>query len=308
MVINAGLSGLEPCVLSPQEMAKLETQYMSLARKTLGWESWQNEARRHNNTTVLTKMRLWTFSSYLRRQRLRWWHSMAKRPSHHRFVFASVFGRFDWETVYDLSADFYPADAAHPYLKQLANDLEQGWPQFSGFHATWIYDFARTDVDDLDRVLVRKIPQSSTTIPITSLPGFDTGNPDEPFLEDVTGMQFRCDLCPKIFPDRPKLGIHRRREHKVLPPSAFIVANQCPRCTMPFATAYAAGKHWERDQCHTANARRGKHNNLVPVVVRLKTALAHGLTPAGIVPVNFDVPLDLARQRAGAAADQETPH
>ena len=113
---------------------------------------------------------------------------MAKRPSHHRLVFASVFGMFDWATACDLGEDFYPTDAAHPYLRQLADDLRQGWPQFSGFHASWIYDFSCADVDDLDRVLARKIPQSSATIPITALPEFDTGDPDEPFIEDVVGL------------------------------------------------------------------------------------------------------------------------
>ena len=96
--------------------------------------------------------------------------------------------------------------------------------------------------------------------------------------------------------------LHQFRKHKRIDTrTAHIVANQCPRCTLPLSSIPHTERHWLADMCGHPSTQKGPstaHTAEIKVVhARLKRARELGIQAAPVVPVNYDVPRQLHEQR-----------
>ena len=315
MVLNALLSGLEICVFNQGEINKLQVHADKLARRALGRKGWGAVKNDPNKTSVPSRwvraqLGIWTIESTLRYRRLRWFHSMSKQAFHHDLVWAALFGRFCWEND-ELDENMHPIETSLPFVKQLAADL-QAVGCYGGFRTGWQLEFARVDGEQFEKVLKRdrdKITRRFVAPKSNPVPE------SQSFVEDIEGGWHRCE-CGKGFMSKQALRLHQFRKHRRIDTrTAHIIANQCPRCTLPLSSIPHTERHWLADMCGHPSTQKGPstaHTAEIKVVhARLKRARELGIQAAPVVPVNYDVPRQLHEQRkridrrAGQQEEQE---
>ena len=135
------------------------------------------------------------------------------------------------------------------------------------------------------------------------------------FVEDIEGGWHRCE-CGKGFMSKQALRLHQFWKHRrIVSRTVHIVANQCPRCTLPLSSIPHTERHWLADMSGHPLTQKGPstaHTAEIKVVhARLKRARELGIQAAPVVPVNCDVPRQLHEQRmridrrAGQQEEQE---
>ena len=271
MVHEALLSGLEALFLSASDVRKLDKVVMQLGRKIMrggaclkqrvaqpdGSEVVKYTAK--PNAFVWRFLRIAPSEIELRIKRLVFWQQVARAPSKHAALLATMFAQFPFEDSPTLYPDGRPASDSHAWVTLLCNDIEalrevdvvaHIAEQMDGkpvrlFHDPLCEQFALIDCSILRKAFL------SVAIPP---PGYvDVPAEVEPPNDGIDDPTHVChdtlpdgSICGARFSSFRALQSHRRKAagHSFIAPECRLaITNQCPWCKCVFSTIAHARRH-----------------------------------------------------------------
>ena len=270
LVYSTLLSGLEALCLTRSQLAQLDRYLLKRGRQLMHGTACEKKSTDHGMVyKARPNIEVWRFLQAvpaqveLRIRRLKFWQNAAMHREIHAVLFACMFAQFDWELSATVDDTGKPTARAHPWLQQLAQDVEEMSvldsasylvSQLQGrvllLFTDFRDDFMRVDLAEFrSRFLGHEIPPPGWVEPpddaseIFVLPD----EHDEPvFTCDKKWDDGSC--CNKQFSTYAQLRTHivhtKGGEHGIRPFFATAaVTNICPWCRHRFASRESTKNH-----------------------------------------------------------------
>ena len=269
LVFETAVAGLAPFVLSQSDYKALDAFVAAKGRILMRGSACKREEQPDGTVkyAAVPNQQVWRYLGLagvyveLRIKRLQFWQRLLRQPELHSNVFAAMFGFFPFETTPALQEDGSLSSAAHPWLKQLVDDIEALQDIADLEHITNAVDrkplrlfshdvrldFLMVDMSILRRkFLCVEIPPPGYQSPSVQGEQAPEDLPDIPDDEQHVCEHTLSDgsLCGRAFKSSKALAIHCTKLHEHSPMEALlVVTNQCLFCREVFANVFSTRRH-----------------------------------------------------------------